>query len=150
MGRVHKTTRQELSPDLRARIWERYKCGNNITAVTKHFKQPRSTVSSLINRLKTQALLDFNTKPRAPRRKRTTNRQDRALVRHAVANPRESLTVLTTPSKSGVKLGRNTVRKILKEYGKAKRVPRKKLWLWEENRKRRLTWTRVEKKRKRN
>jgi hypothetical protein len=80
----------------------------------------------------------------------TNDRQDRALVRHAVTNPRESLKLLATPSKSGIKLGRNTVRKILKEYGKAKRVPRQKPWLRGENRKRRLTWTRVEKKRKRN
>ena len=39
---------------------------------------------------------------------------------------------------------------ILKAYGKAKRVPRKKLWLCSENVERRLSWTRVEKKRKRN
>jgi hypothetical protein len=72
------------------------------------------------------------------------------LVRYVVANPRVPLKVLATPSKSGKKLNRNTVRKILKAYGKAKRVPRKKPWLRGENMKRRLTWTRVKKKRKRN
>jgi len=150
MGRVRKTTRRELSVEQRARIWERYEYGYNITAIAKHFKEPRSTVSSLINRLKKQASLDFKTKPRAPRRTRTNDRQDRALVRYATANPRVPLHVLATPSKSGLKLGKDTVRKILKVYGKAKRVPRKKPWLRGENRKRRLTWTRVEKKRKRN
>jgi hypothetical protein len=87
--------------------------------------------------------------PALPHAKKTTNRQDRALVRYADANPRCSLKLLATPSKSGVKLGRNTVRKILKVHGRSKRVPRKKPWLRGENRKRRLTWTRVKKKRKR-
>ena len=72
------------------------------------------------------------------------------MVRHAITNPRCSLKLLATPSKSGLKLYRNTVRKILKEHGKYKRVLRKKPWLSEKNKKRRLTWIRVEKKRKRN
>jgi transposase len=38
----------------------------------------------------------------------------------------------------------------LKEHGKSKRVPRKKPWLRPENITKRLSWTRVEKKRKRN
>jgi transposase len=150
MGRVRKTARKELSPERRAHIWERYESGYTITAVAKHFKEPRSTISSLINRLKKQALLDFKTKTRAPHRTRTNDRQDRALVRYVVANPRVPLHALATPSKSGLKLGKDIVRNILKAYGKAKRVPRKKPWPRGENRKRRLTWTRVEKKRKRN
>jgi len=150
MGRVRKTSRTELSPTKRSRIWERYECRYNVTAVAKHFKEPCSTVSSLIHRLKKQASLDFYTKPRQGGRKRTTDREDRALVRYAVANPRCSLKLLATLSKSGKKLGVNTVRKVLKAYGKAKRVPRKKPWLRPENKKRRLTWTRVEKRRKRN
>jgi hypothetical protein len=42
------------------------------------------------------------------------------------------------------------VRNVLKAYSKAKRVPWKKPWLRDENRKRRLTWTRAKKKKKRN
>jgi len=57
---------------------------------------------------------------------------------------------LAIPFKSGKRLGINIVRNVLKVYGKTKRVPRKKPWLKPENRERRLTWTRVEKKRKRN
>jgi transposase len=149
MAVVRKTSRRELTPTERARIWERYECGHSVTAVAKHFNRPRSTVSSIINRTKKEQRFDFLTKPRPAPPKKTTDRQDRALIRYADANPRCSLKLLATPSKSGIKLGRNTVRKILKEYGKAKRIPRKKPWLRGENRKRRLTWTRVEKKRKR-
>lgn len=71
------------------------------------------------------------------------------MVRYVDANPRYSLKLLATLSKSGIKFSRNTVRKILKEYGKAKRILYKKPWLRGENRKRRLIWIRVEKKRKR-
>jgi transposase len=139
MGVVPKTSRRELTSEQRARIWERYQCGNSISAIAARFKRPYSTISSLINRLKKQASLDFRTKPRSGAPKKTTTRQDRALVRFANANPRVPLHALATPSKSGIKLGRNTVRKILKAYGKAKRVPRSKPWLRGENRKRRLT-----------
>jgi len=150
MGLARKTSRKELSPTKRAHIWELYECGHNITAIAKHFREPRSTVSSLINRLKKQSVLDFASKPRPGGPKRTNNREDRALVRYAIANPRCSLKILTTLSKYSKKLGLNTVRNILKAYRKAKRVPRKKPWLRPENMTRQLTWTRVKKKRKRN
>ena len=150
MGRVRKTSRTELTPELRSRIWERYECGHSITAISKHFKVPRTTCSSLINRLKLQASLDFHSKPRSGGPKKVNPRHERALVRYAVAHPRCSLKLLGTPSKSSIKLGRNTVRAILKAHGKAKRVPRKKPWLRPENVERRLSWTRVEKKRRRN
>jgi hypothetical protein len=104
-----------------------------------HFKVPRSTYSSLINRLKLQAILDFHSKPRPGVLKKTTERREQALVRYIVANPRCSIKLLGTPSKSGIKLGENTVRAILKAHGKAKRVPRKKPWLYLENIKRRLS-----------
>jgi hypothetical protein len=42
------------------------------------------------------------------------------------------------------------MRNVLKAYSKAKQVPWKKPWLKGENKKRRLIWTRVKKKRKRN
>jgi hypothetical protein len=70
MGAVRKTSRRELSPTLRARIWERYNCIKNVSAVAAHFKQHRSTVSSLINRLKKQDVLDFYTRPRPARPKK--------------------------------------------------------------------------------
>jgi transposase len=148
MGYVRKTSRQELSPETRACIWERYECGHSVIAISKHFKVPRSTCSSLINRLKLQTTLNFHSKARSGVLKKTTKQHKRALVRYAIANPRCSIRLLGTPSKLGNKLGKNTVRAILKAHGKAKRVPRKKPWLHPENVKRRLSWTRVEKKRK--
>jgi hypothetical protein len=134
----------------RGRIWERYECGHLIIAVAKHFKRPRFTVSSIINRTKRENRSDFLTKPRHAPPKKTTDRVDWAFICYVIANLRCPLTILATPSKSGKKLGRNTIRKILKAYGKSKRVLRKKPWLRPENITKRLLWTRVEKKRKRN
>ena len=54
------------------------------------------------------------------------------------------------PSKLGYKLGRNTVSKILKAYGKAKRKPRKKPYLKPRHKYKRLIWYRQQKKTKRN
>ncbi|KAF8857048.1 hypothetical protein BDZ45DRAFT_553791, partial [Acephala macrosclerotiorum] len=45
---------------------------------------------------------------------------------------------------------RNTVRKILKEHGKAKRKPRRKLYLKPEHKRKRLIWCKQQKKTKRN
>jgi hypothetical protein len=52
MGYVRKTSRVELSSTLKARIWERYDCTKNVSAVAAHFKQRYFTVSFFINRFK--------------------------------------------------------------------------------------------------
>jgi hypothetical protein len=144
-----KTSRRELSPEQRSEIWGRWSAGESIPSLIRRFKRPRSTITSLLQRTKIQPVPTFKNKPRPGPKKKTTNRQDRALVRHANNNPRETLFALCTPSKSGKKLGRNTVRKVLKSYGKAKRRPRKKPWLRPENQTKRLKWSKEEKKGKR-
>jgi transposase len=123
MGVARKTSCKELTLEEQSRIWERYECRHSIIAISKHFKVPCYTISSLINRLKLQALLDFYSKPRPKGYKKLNNRQERALVRYAVANLRVPLNVLATLSKSGKKLGINIVRKVLKAHSKAKQVP---------------------------
>jgi hypothetical protein len=76
--------------------------------------------------------------------------QERALIRHADKNPKDSLFTLATLSKSGVKISRNLVRKILKKYSKAKRKPRKKPYVSSINKKKRSTFCQAQKKAKRN
>jgi len=115
----------------------------------RRFKRPCSTITSLLQRTKIQPVPTFKNKPRPGLKKKTNDRQDRALVRHANNNPREPLFALCIPSKSSKKLGRNTVRKVLKSYGKAKRKPCKKPWLRPENQTKRLAWSKDEKKGKR-
>jgi transposase len=100
MGVARKTSCKELTLEEQSRIWERYECRHSIIAISKHFKVPCYTISSLINRLKLQALLDFYSKPRPKGYKKLNNRQERALVRYAVANLRRIARQSKSHSKS--------------------------------------------------
>jgi hypothetical protein len=71
----------------------------------------------------------YNNKPRLGAPPKTTKRDNRALLRAANKDTRATLYTLATPSKSTKRLGRNLVRKILKNAGKSKRRPRKKPFL---------------------
>ena len=116
MGRVRKTDRKELTVVKRAQIWTRYIDGYGFTAISKLEKTPYSTVRSIIQRRLKTGNTSFEIKPRRGPSKKTSDRDDRALIRHANQNLKDTLYALATPSKSGYKLGRNTIRKILKEH----------------------------------
>lgn len=150
MGRAPKSDRVELTPAKRAQIWTRYLDGHGFTTISRLEKTPYSTVRSIIERRLETGDTSFETRPGRGRSKKTSDRDDRALLRHANQHPRDTLHALATPSKSGHKLGRNTVRKILKAYGKAKRKPRKKPYLKLEHKNKRLIWCKQQKKTKRN
>ena len=90
---------------------------------------PRSTIRSIIQRAQKSGAFTFESAPRSGRPRITFTRDNRHLVRVANIDTKESLFALATLSKSGQQLGRNTVRKILKEAGKSKRKPRHKPYL---------------------
>ena len=138
MGRVHKTSRKELSPLERAKIWGRYDNGETRNSLAVRFNRSYSTIASFIERCEKQDKPDFKSKPRYIPPKKTSDRDDRALLRHVNNNPKDSLKVLCTPSKSGHKLYTTTIRQILKSYGKAKRKPRRKPYLCPKNKKKRF------------
>jgi transposase len=89
----------------------------------------RSTIRSIIQRREESGDSSFKSKPRSGRPKKTTPRDNRALLRAANHDTKATLYALATPSKSSRQLSRGTVRKILKAAGKAKRRPRKKPFL---------------------
>ena len=149
MGYVPKTSRRELTPEQRSAICNRFDLGEDIPTLMRRFNRSRTTITSVLARYKAHPDTSFKNKPRSSRPKKTTDRQDRALVSYALKYPRETLYALCSPSKSGQQLGRNTVRKILKSRGKSKHRPRKKPWLSYVNIKKRVGWCRSEKKRKR-
>ncbi len=60
----------------------------------------------------------FENKPRNGPFKKTSNRDNRAFIWHAFANPKDTLFVFATPSKLCYKFGCNTLQKTLKAYGK--------------------------------
>ncbi|KAF8853585.1 hypothetical protein BDZ45DRAFT_598329, partial [Acephala macrosclerotiorum] len=80
----------------------------------------------------------FKSKPRSGLARKTSDRDDRALFRHAFNNSKDTFDALGIPFKSTHELSRNTVCKILKEHGKAKRKSRCKLYLKPEHKKKRL------------
>ena len=124
-----KTSRKETSVVKRAQIWTRYLKGHLYISILYIKGVPYSTVRDIIYRQVVLQDSSSELKPRYSTKRKTTSRADRTLVRYAVQYPRETLYTLITPSKSIYQLSRNTVRKILKSYSKAKRRPRKKPYL---------------------
>jgi hypothetical protein len=93
--------------------------------------------------------VDFKNKPRSGAPKKITPRGTRSLVRTACKDTKMTLKALATPSKSGKKLNHHTVVIVLKSFGKAKRRPRKKLFLNPLYKKKRRIHYRAEKAMKR-
>jgi len=100
-----------------------------VSQITKETGLPRSTVRSIIQRTQKSGDFTFETKPRSGRPKITSVRDDRHLIRVAAIDTKETLFALITLSKAEQQIGRNTVRKILKNASKAKRRPCRKLFL---------------------
>jgi len=94
---------------------------------------PRFTVRSIINKATKSPELIFENAPKSGRPKVLNAKAERVLFRHTDKCLTDTLAALGTPSKSGRQLGRNTVRKTFKAYGKQKRKRRKKPFLKPKN-----------------
>jgi hypothetical protein len=77
--------------------------------------------------------------------RKITLKGERHLIRTANLEPKMTLKALGSPSKSGKKLNYYTVAQVLKRNGKAKRRLRKKPFLTEEHKKRRVAHCKAEK-----
>jgi transposase len=124
-----KTNRRETTPAERASVWTRYCSGYSVPEIVALERHDRSTIRGIIQHREESGDSTFKSKSRSGRPKKTTSRDDRALLRAANRDTKATLYALATPRKSGHQLGRNTVRKILKAAGKAKRKPCKKPFL---------------------
>jgi transposase len=125
-----KTFCQETTAIERAVVWTHYCNGLSYSAIAEATPHPKSTVASSIQRIKKSTKKDkFSNTKQCGAPKRVNLRGERALIRHAVHNTKESITVLGTPSKSGKHLSCPTVCKLLKRNGKAQRHTRKKPYL---------------------
>jgi transposase len=140
MGREPKTSRKETTPIQRAQVWTRYCDGHSISAISRLEHLPWSTIKDIITRRELSGDTTFESQPRNQGIRKCSDRDERALLRHANRFPRDTLHALGTPSKSGHKLHRNMVRKILKAHGKSKRKPRRKPYLKPEHKNKRLIW----------
>lgn len=149
MAYKKKTNRTETSPSKRATVYTHYLDGHTIAAFVRLEQLPRSTVRSIIGRTKAFGPISFKSKPRSSAPKKTTDRDNRALLRTANRDTKATLWALVTPSKSTKQLDRNTVRNILAVYSKYKSKPCKKPFLKCEYKAGRRVWCKAEKKGKR-
>ena len=121
-----KTSRREHSPTRRADVIGRWKAGYSIPQIIELENLPRGTIQSIIDRFEERGRTSYYNKPRLGPKLKTTDRDNRVLLRAANKDTKATLHALATPSESTRQLGRNLVRKILKNAGKSKRRPRKK------------------------
>jgi transposase len=125
-----KTSRRETTVEERVEVWTWYKSDKTISEIGRLTGLPRSTCSDIIKRAKLATGKDkFSSKPRAGAPPKITPKAERRLMRAAWNDTQAPLLALGTPSKSGVKISRRTVRGILKRNGKARRRPRRKPYL---------------------
>jgi hypothetical protein len=144
-----KTDRRKTSSTKRANVYGRWREGYLIPQIIELEHLPCSTIRSIINRVKQNRREAYYNKPRLGAKPKTTKRDDRAVLRAANKDTKMTLHALCTPSKSTKQLGRNLVRKILKNAGKSKRCSRKKPFLKPEHKYGRRIWCEKEKKFKR-
>jgi DNA-directed RNA polymerase specialized sigma24 family protein len=142
---VPKTKRKELSPAHRVKIWTLHEEGYNPSQIRAKTGTPRSTINGVIARQILNPDPSFQTRPRSGQPQKVSQRGARALVRRAISEPRMTLKALSSPSKSGKQLHHQTVVRVLKSFGKAKRRPRKKPFLTELHKKKRRDHCRAEK-----
>ena len=125
--------------DQRTEVWTLYLEGKTLTQIRAITFIPKSTTSDIIARAKVNTGLDrFINSKRSGAPIKVTAQAERRLIRAAGNDTRATLAALATPSKSGFQLSRTTVRAILKRNGKGRRRARKKPFLKEEHKKRRL------------
>lgn len=123
-----RTSRREHSTEKVAVILVLHNLGKSLVQISDHVKVPRATVGHIINTSSYSYKKDPQLRPnkwagRPPK----LDAPRRALIRHVERNPHDKLASLGTPSRSGQKLSRKSVRSYLKTAGylrfKARRKP---------------------------
>ena len=142
MPSIRKTFRKELSELKRAYIWGLHKAGKSIRDIAADAQVPKSTVSDTLALIR-QNQADrvdniFKSKPRSGAPSTISERGKRHLIRHAIANRKDTLEVLSTSAKTGYTVSRHLIRKTLRFHGYNRRKARKKPFISSTNKKKRL------------
>ena len=142
------TSRRETTKEKRAEVWTWYKAGKTYSEIGRRTDLTKATVAGTIRREKRKTGQDrFSNAPRPGRPPKLTPKAERRLLRAASQDTRATLAALSTPSKSGIKLSKTTVRKVLKKHGKARRRARRKSYLSKVRKRRRVIFGKAEKHR---
>lgn len=132
--------RRELSESERSRILLLSEEGLSQVAIAKRLKCSRCAVQTTIKRV--QETGELKIRPGRGRKRKTTDREDRWLCRQALVNRRQSARNLTNAFQNAhnITLSPRTIARRLGEVGLKARRPRKKPYLSEVNRRKRVAW----------
>ena len=135
--------RSETTEAMRAAVLTWHKAGKSIREIVTQEKIARSTVYDIIRRARERPDDPLANKPRSGRPEKVLKTGQRKLVRHATWYTQDNLAALATPGKSGAKLFKPTVHKILSRFGVHRRKARRKPYLKKEHRKEQVRWCRA-------
>ena len=110
-----KVKRRETTEAERAAIWALRRAGFSYMEISKKEGHAKSTVRNVCKRAEQHPENPLQRGTQSGRPPKIHIRAERALVRHALANPRDNLQALTTPSKAGVQICKTTVRRVLRK-----------------------------------
>ena len=139
------TDRRRLTSEVRASILALREGGKSFGQIADQLKLPWSSVTTIVHRAKRQLNASPAVKKRFGRPPKLNDREKRAFIRHIDRNPHDNLACLATPSKSGHRLCKNTVRKYMKGAGFLRFKTRRKLYLTIRHKAARLVWARKHK-----
>jgi transposase len=135
-----KTSRREHSREVLRLVFKLHDQEFSGPQIATALDLPRSTVYRLIkDREKHQERIEKGSK-RAGRKPKLSRRAERALLRHVNNNPQDTFIALASPSKSGQKLHRTTVRRYLRKNELYAFKPRRKPFLKPAHKQARLKW----------
>lgn len=134
MGRKNRET-TEAERNVIIRLHNQYKSIRNISQIVGI---PRMTVWNVIERF--GALKTVKNRPRSGRPSLITDRVKRKITKKVAENPRISASQMVSELEqfSGISVSVSTIRNVLHKSGYNGRVPRKKFWVSEKNKKIRL------------
>lgn len=137
-----KTVRREHSSEIISTIIALHEIHCSYAEIARQVKLTRPTVVTIVHRITRNPDASCDRKKRVGRPVKLDARARRALIRHIDRNPHENLLALATPSKSGHKLSRCTVRKYMKTAGFFRSRARRKPFLTIRHKAVRLQWGR--------
>ena len=135
-----KSSRREVSDIQRSAVVTWHKAEKSSRQIAALEDLPRSTILSIIHRSRLHPEDLIHTKKRSGRPSKVSERDIRQLRHTAEADNDLCLAELSTPSKSGHNLYRNTTRKILRKTGIFRQKARVKPYLSPAHRKARRKW----------
>ena len=114
------------------------KAGWGCKRIANELERPVATIKSAIKRMKSSKICER--KVGSGRARKTNQRENRAIVRHAIINCFDSAENIRMHAKTINKISRSTIKRRIHEKGINGYVAAKKPFVNEQNRKKRLEW----------